>query len=171
MVRRVLALVLVLVAAAAAGGATPVLTSEPAAAEHLVCDWAAEFDTALASLGEDRADWTLRRLDNNYAQTDLDTLTVEFNPEVPCQHVGDIVRHEWMHLQQGRYYGGAEKTYAAYAGNLELVELVADCGSRLLGSGYLPYLQRGWDCDDTWTQRNTTLLVHSGAWTASLPRI
>lgn len=58
------------------------------------------------------------------------------SPQAPCEIVADIVRHEWMHLQQRRHHGSPR----AYYGEQERVERIADCGSKLLGSTWTPYL-------------------------------
>jgi hypothetical protein len=122
------------------------------------CDWAYEFDSALAQVGEHRKNWTLVDLTENYALADTAALTVEFNPEVPCDRVSSIVRHEWMHLQQARHYGSYDAMLTAYAGDASLIELVADCGSQLLGSIYLPYLSQGWECT-AWALGSARILI------------
>lgn len=56
---------------------------------------------------------------------------VHISSAVPCWEVPSIVHHEWMHLQH----------QPQWADQLQ-AEVIADCGSKLLGSTFLPYLQR-----------------------------
>jgi hypothetical protein len=106
------------------------------------CDWEAEMRNAIHTVGEDPADWFVQSgsgMNARYAVAHLDTDTVTLNAAMPCEVVADTVRHEWVHLQQGRLYGGWEETKTAM-GSHERAELAADCGSMLLGSDYLPYV-------------------------------
>jgi hypothetical protein len=91
----------------------------------------------LAQLGENPASWEQRKLAPNIGgNIDLDSGRGYVNTATPCELVGDVVRHEWMHLQQLRMHGGSWEAAAQYYGSY--VELVADCGSMLLGSAYTP---------------------------------
>jgi hypothetical protein len=47
-----------------------------------------------------------------------------------------VVNHEWMHVQHGHKWGSNERLFQA-VGEFE-VEMVADCGSMLLGSTVTP---------------------------------
>lgn len=117
-----------------------------AAAAPTPCDWQAEYDRTIAQLGDDPAHWFRVRGDlmSGYnGRTDLDAGQSYVNPATPCEQVADTVRHEWMHLQQARAHGGAAGAYRAYPG--ERLEIVADCGSWLLGSNYTPYRQKRLD--------------------------
>ncbi|PXY27449.1 hypothetical protein [Prauserella muralis] len=102
------------------------------------CDWQAEWHGTLGELGEDPAAWSLAdsaELEGNAGVAWMDTLTVLVSRDVPCRYLGDVIRHEWMHLQQGRMHGG----WGAYEHYGARLEIVADCGSWLLGSAYTPY--------------------------------
>lgn len=59
------------------------------------------------------------------------------NPDVPCDSVASVVRHEWLHLQQVDMYGPG---LGALTLGRDRVEIVADCGSLLLGSTNSPYV-------------------------------
>lgn len=55
----------------------------------------------------------------------------------PCHAIVTIVNHEWMHTRQEALFPGrANRAYG------EVFEIVADCGSMLLGSPITPYLER-----------------------------
>jgi hypothetical protein len=134
--------------------ASPSRADQPAPA----CVWHDEFERTIRELGDEAAEWTVtdgpimrHEAWGNEAAWGLVTRAdgkAYINPAVPCRNVADVVRHEWMHRQQHRMYGPDH-------GDLELgasrVELVADCGSKLLGSTNTPYLQQrlaedGVDC-------------------------
>lgn len=62
---------------------------------------------------------------------------VTVSDSVPCDVIVSIVNHEWMHTRQERLYPGrAQRAYG------EVFEVVADCGSMLLGSPISPCLDR-----------------------------
>jgi hypothetical protein len=106
------------------------------------CDWDAEMRDTIHAVGEDPGDWFVQSgsgMNARYAVAHLDTDTATLNAAMPCEIVADTVRHEWVHLQQGRLYGSWEETKTAM-GSHERAELAADCGSMLLGSVYLPYV-------------------------------
>ncbi|MQA62289.1 MAG: hypothetical protein GEU86_12485 [Actinophytocola sp.] len=81
--------------------------------------------------------WSIEEIDDdrNPFGKAKDGLVV-ISPQAPCEMVADIARHEWMHLQQRRHHDSPK----AYYGGQERVELIADCGSMLLGSTVTPYL-------------------------------
>ena len=119
--------------------AEPALRSAPTPAP---CAWDDQLQDTLTRLGEDPKDWTVTNIKGGYAGwTDLDMLRVHLDRDDPCTWLPSVVTHEWMHLQQGRMFGGKQATYAAYGGAARL-ELVADCGSMLLGSEHTPYIDK-----------------------------
>lgn len=61
---------------------------------------------------------------------------VEVSTEAPCRMVPSIVRHEWMHQRQMRWFG-----WSALSQRPD-IEIMADCGSWMLGSRYTPYIDR-----------------------------
>lgn len=107
------------------------------------CDWGREYTAALKARGENPTNWTVitaRGDGPGPAWTILREQQVTVTRELPCRHVASAVNHEWMHLQQARMYGAtaAERFYRAAPG---WMERVADCGSALLGSSWVPYLR------------------------------
>lgn len=132
-----LALAAVLLAGASPTGPTP---AAAAPAQPAACDWDTELLRALDELGEHPPRWTITdHVDDRLGSTDLDELTATIDPDTPCPMVASVVRHEWMHLQQGWTHGGLAAAVEHYGGRAEL-EVVADCGSMLLGSQHTPYV-------------------------------
>ncbi len=124
-------------------GMTPTTPARPTTAA-VPCDWDAELLAALAARGEHPPNWTITDTagaGEAGGRADLDELTVRVNRDMPCWTVSSIVNHEWMHLQQARVYGGNDLVVARY-GSPDMLEVVADCGSLLLGSTYVPYVER-----------------------------
>jgi hypothetical protein len=101
------------------------------------CVWDDELHRTLDELGEDPADWRLARSPDYWGKVFPDG-TVVVNPDVPCDSVSSVVRHEWMHLQQLDMYGA---DLGSMALGRNRVEIVADCGSMLLGSTNTPYVR------------------------------
>ncbi len=97
--------------------------------------------------GEDPPDWTITPDADGpgAAWVDLETRTATVSRVVPCRHVRGVVTHEWLHLLQSRVYGAAVAV-AEYRAHPDEMELVADCGALLLGSGYTPYVRRRGGC-------------------------
>jgi hypothetical protein len=124
----------------AAGGLTVAQPQQPAVAEQ--CDPAAVMNTRLDELGRSGYVWTIEPLEGPGpgAVTDIDAHEVLISPGTPCVWVGDVVAHEWMHVQQGHKYGSNAQVYAAYSA-FE-VEMVADCGAMLLGAAVMPYIDQ-----------------------------
>lgn len=83
--------------------------------------------------------------DNLWGIVDLaGGMQVRISPKVPCGYMLDVINYEWIHTRQYAKYGN--RTIQAYGDGLEPV---ADCGSRLLGSTYTPYLGlRGSGCTE-----------------------
>ncbi|MCG3750485.1 MULTISPECIES: hypothetical protein [Amycolatopsis] len=105
------------------------------------CDQATVMNRRLDELGRGGFTWTIAEPpDNLWGVVDLHgTMQVRISPRVPCSHMIDVINHEWVHTRQYAKYG--DRTMQAYG---DVLEPVADCGSRLLGSAYTPYLdQRG----------------------------
>lgn len=126
----VLAAVAVLVSVSTATASAPVRgdsrSDMPTPAEP--CDWQERYESTIAELGADPDDFV--RIDPG-----PDALGYSYprgwaavDPDVACHLVDDVVRHEWMHLQMIEQPGDQPQD-----------ELVADCGSWLLGSSYTPY--------------------------------
>lgn len=105
-----------------------------------------EYRTTIRELGEDPADWYASggdAIEEYGGYTDFDERYAVVNVDEPCRVVTDIVCHEWMHLQQVRLHGDGDGVRRAYGGRMEMV---ADCGSRLLGSAYTPYVDMARGC-------------------------
>ncbi|MFI6308508.1 hypothetical protein ACIBCH_42000 [Amycolatopsis thailandensis] len=62
---------------------------------------------------------------------------ITISDTAPCNAVVTIVNHEWVHTRQEQLYPG--RSQQAYG---DAFEIVADCGSMLLGSSITPYLER-----------------------------
>lgn len=132
------------------------VAAQPAAAP---CDWWHEYDTTLAELGESAADWRVASLAlGRGGQTLMDQRRAEVDPDVWCGDLPSVMTHEWMHLQQVRVYGSYQAA-VVYYGGAEGMELAADCGARLLGATYTPYLDAVPDCPDG-LRRNARFLVN-----------
>ncbi len=58
---------------------------------------------------------------------------ITISETAPCDA---IVNHEWVHTRQILYPDWAQQAYG------DAFEIVADCGSKLLGSPVTPYLER-----------------------------
>jgi hypothetical protein len=105
------------------------------------CDLAGRVAERLAELGETgKSTWTIDPVSNDtYLGMVPAADTVRLSPSIPCDKIFDVVNHEWMHLLQEREYPGrVQRAYGGY----EQFELVADCGSKILGSDYTPYETR-----------------------------
>lgn len=144
--RRLLTLTCIIAALLAATYGPNASAPEPArasAAAPPACDVRAEMERAVATLDHDPGSWQVRDLSyldiKASGTVDLATDTAYVSPEARCEVIPSIVNHEWMHLQQGRVHGGWTETAAAY-GSGDQAELIADCGSLLLGSQYTPYV-------------------------------
>lgn len=120
------------------------------------CDWQHEYRSTLTALGENPADWTVEPLDGPWGLADLDALTAAIDPRVKCDVVSSVVKHEWIHLQQGRVYGADGAT--AFYGTHDRLEMAADCGARILGAVYAPYLTYVSRCPEG-LQRNARYLI------------
>ncbi|MBE1575081.1 hypothetical protein ACFORH_42890 [Amycolatopsis roodepoortensis] len=62
---------------------------------------------------------------------------ITISDTAPCDAIVTVVNHEWMHARQEALFPG--RAMRAYG---EAFEIVADCGSMLLGSPITPYLER-----------------------------
>lgn len=120
-----------------------------------MCNWGHEFTTARDTLGQEDA-WSIEYLDDDYALTNMDTGKVRFSPSIPCQLVGPVARHEYMHQLQGEFYGGDERVDEAYHDEASIEE-VADCGARLIDPTNVPY---AWGtCDSGSVRDNARMLI------------
>jgi hypothetical protein len=121
--------------------AHPPATATPSAVA--TCDPAAVMNHRLDELGRDGYTWTIKPspLDDEYhlGLTGFDEPIVIISDKVTCDLMTTVVNHEWLHVQQAHTYPG--HVDEAYGGRAE-VELIADCGSMLLGSRYTPYITR-----------------------------
>lgn len=95
------------------------------------CSWLKQYRSTLVELGETGRVWFIDDPRGDYVGYAYAEGYVEISPRAPCWLVDDVVRHEWMHLQM-----------IATPGDQPHDELVADCGARLLGADYTPYLDR-----------------------------
>ncbi len=62
---------------------------------------------------------------------------ITISEAAPCDAIRTIVNHEWMHTRQFLLY--PDRAQQAHG---DAFEIVADCGSMLLGSPTTPYLER-----------------------------
>lgn len=141
--RRVLAGAVVgALAAAGLALATPAVADAPAG-PVAACVWSDELHDTIRDLGSDPARWSVVPHDevpHGYgAYVDYSRGSVVVGDGLPCDTVADVVRHEWMHVQQVRMHGGADGIRRALG---DRDEIVADCGSWILGSSYTPYRDR-----------------------------
>lgn len=110
------------------------------------CDQAAAMNRRLDQLGRGDFTWTIAETPSGlWGLVDLyGAMRVRISPTVPCGYMVDVINHEWIHTRQYAKYG--KRTIQAYGDGLEPI---ADCGSRLLGSAYTPYLGlRGTGCTE-----------------------
>jgi hypothetical protein len=123
-----------------------------------VCNWDREYHSTLAALGEDEADWQVIPLPlGRGGQALMDQGRAEIDPDVACVDLSSLVKHEWVHLQQARMYGGQHAAVEFY-GSYEQLEIAADCGARMLGATYTPYLADTDSCTVGLT-RNAVVLI------------
>lgn len=133
--------------AAQAGGQPAANAASPTVLAS--CVWDDELTRTLAELGEHPGNWTITDLDGGYlGRARLDEDRALIDRDTPCDYVSSVVKHEWMHLQQGRKFGGKRAAYAAYGGSADRLELVADCGSMLLGARHTPFVDDQGGCSD-----------------------
>lgn len=101
------------------------------------CAWDDQWTRALSDLDEDPKHWTVRHIPNLSGTIDdrYDPPVGIVDPTIECELVDSVIRHEWMHLQQVRKYGDVPAW-----GDHE--EIVADCGSWILGADATPYRDR-----------------------------
>lgn len=119
---------------AAAGLLTPAQADAPAPA---ACVPATELARTVADLGAEPSVFRIEPIKHRDDPWGKATRgRVQISPDVPCKSIGDVARHEWMHVLQWRAYGPVKAAYGTQAN----VERIADCGSRMLGSDYTPYL-------------------------------
>lgn len=119
---------------AALGLLTPAQANAPA---PVPCDPYAEMTRTVAEIGADLDVYRIAPIDDArrpWGQARNGRVTI--SPDAPCELVADITRHEWLHVLQRRAYGPPRDHY----GHQHHVERIADCGSRLLGSEFTPYL-------------------------------
>lgn len=118
---------------------TPAAQSAPEAptADPVACDWHQTFAEEVLALDGNFDAWRVASLDEYavdgnepFGRVSYDDMIASINPDVPCETLPSVLKHEWMHLQQGRTHGDGGPDS----------ELVADCGSQLLGSDVTPYI-------------------------------
>jgi len=99
-----------------------------------------QLDAAVAKVpGASSATWIVEDK-GAWGATDLAAGVVYVAPRTPANRLLDVVRHEWVHVQQGRVYGGIAKAKSALA-SVGGIEVVADCGAKLLGAGWTHYVK------------------------------
>lgn len=106
------------------------------------CVWHEEYLHTIRDLGSNPTRWSVvpgAEIDPYGGYVEYDHGRVRIADDLPCGVVADVVRHEWMHVQQVRLHGGREGIRRAFG---DRDEIVADCGSQLLGSSYTPYIDR-----------------------------
>lgn len=118
----------------------------------------------LAQLGGNLADWSLTDEATSWYGAEIPTGTytsrVEISVGVPCWVLPSTINHEWMHQQQMLWFGNGPMH------RRDDVEIMADCGSWLLGSDYTPYLDRarrtGAGCSPTVFRYAEAMIAHAG---------
>lgn len=81
------------------------------------------------------ARWTIADR-GSWGAVSLNTGTVYIARRTPVQHLADVMRHEWIHVQQWRVYGSAARAALAPFGG---IEVMADCGAIQLGARWTNY--------------------------------
>lgn len=127
----ILAVLTLTLASGTAVAQAPPEPAEPRSKQAESCSWLKQYRSTLAELGETGRVWFIDDPRGDYVAYTYAEGYVEISPRTPCWLVDDVVRHEWMHLQM-----------IAMPGDQPHDELVADCGARLLGADYTPYLDR-----------------------------
>lgn len=127
-------------ALAASAPASPAAATVPApAAATEPCGRTPQILAAtLAELHADPAAWSIGDADGAYGlttSTRQHTGRTIVSDRAPCSAVPSIVHHEWIHQLQLHRLGAAQMVADGFR-----TELVADCGSWLLGSTYTPYV-------------------------------
>jgi hypothetical protein len=148
-----------------AGFLSVVQAEQPAAAEP-ACDPAAVMNHRLDEIGRSGYAWTIESLEGYRGLADVDAHRVTISPTARCDLMPSVVNHEWMHVQQGHKYGSSERVFQA-VGEFE-VEMVADCGSMLLGSTVTPYItqhrrETGDGCSEYELAAARSLIDNAGA--------
>jgi hypothetical protein len=112
-----------------------------AAVATTACDPETVMDHRLDELGRGGYPWVIRPdpIDDEHHAgfTMFGEPLVVISSAVTCEQMPTVVNHEWLHVRQARAF--PENTERAFGGPEE-IELIADCGSQLLGSTYTPYL-------------------------------
>lgn len=118
------------------------------------CDLNAELAALLPGLGENIQNWHfgMPPRDTAQATTYLGSMRVVIRPDTECTDLGDLVRHEHMHLEQSRMDAVGDD-----------FELVADCASQLIGSESVPYVTAAGGCDSTVAAKAAELVQFSKA--------
>lgn len=133
----------------------PSATATPGAS----CDMQAIVETRVAELGETgRSVWTIAPASPNQLWgwvSGNDQVTI--SSAVTCDKIRTVVTHEWMHLLQGREYPG--RAQRAYGHDFEVI---ADCGSELLGGNYMPYFEVHHGCTTANYESARHLIMKSG---------
>lgn len=66
--------------------------------------------------------------------------TIHIAPGTPCEHVDDVMKHEWVHRLQFRIYGSSAAAVDALNSNgYGGYEKDADCGAKQLGATWTYY--------------------------------
>lgn len=127
-----------------------VMVSTPAAlADAPDCSWPVEYTRTIAELHENPALFhvlpgaVVSEKVGSPAVGAADTDEVSVAAETPCWKLSSVIRHEHMHLQQYRLWGGLNGARIVYGDRLEIV---ADCASKLAGSRYTPYVDKAGGC-------------------------
>lgn len=128
-----------LIAAAVTG-----VVSAPSAAQVVsTCDPQVVMNHRLAEIGTGGYTWSIGLINLNVAgHVDRKTRTVKIIPQVSCDLMTTVVNHEWMHVQQYLVTDSLTHTY----GTIGQAERVADCGSAMMGSTLMPYLDETGPC-------------------------
>jgi len=160
--RAIVAVLLALVTLVTLGAIATSHTGPRAASLPTVCDPAVVMNHRLDELGRSGYAWEIQPdpIDNEHhaGYTYFDPPLVVVSGKVTCEQMPTVVNHEWMHVQQARAFPG--QVVLAYGG-MDEVEIIADCGSMLLGSAYTPYLTQrrqqtgdhGCTADENWSAR------------------
>ena len=89
--------------------------------------------------GAGSAQWRVRDT-GAWGATNLSTGTVYIAPRTPPARLLDVVRHEYMHVLQGRAYGDIRSAGAALAA-VGGIEVNADCGALAMGASWTNYVR------------------------------
>lgn len=139
------------------------------------------LNTTTGRLPDLGIEWRWAELDERKAVGTalLRSRTVLLDPELKCSDVASVAYHEWTHIAQTDYYGGAGMLDSTITSDVvdeetgrphevSVPEVVADCAAMLLASEYgdelgpRPYLQMLGGCPPDMVRMAQEIVTHAG---------